>query len=384
MNAHQNMQNNDQTIEGLALGDESALSTIVEQENKGQIMDAMRGSKLALLGAFTAASVNGTLTKGYEEQENARTHTEKMADHQDHHLSPERKALIQKHWHDQDAVYEKISKMGMQKYYDALPDKERAFFTAVEIAAGKGKCSCCSDEGKTEYDNAEGRPMLLIRTPGSGILHALDRDDKNPFDPEFVDQSARELLEADVTVHTGHAGCGAAKAALKAWLFAQGNTGEAEHLTQNQVDAFAQKWAVAVTKKMQELAPEKAGAIRADFIVKLDRPKEIHRARILYLTDDDTFNAKYRGLPQGFVERTGGKKDLGKVLDHADILRQIAFDPSHGFGTKFEEEPSRQFVICCIAKDDPRLAELMEKTKDSAKKLPPDVQKKVRVEGFVR
>lgn len=302
---------------------------------------------------------------------------------EDHHLSSELRALIEKHWHDQDAVYEKIAEAGMQKYYNDLPNKEKVFFTPEEIEAGHGKCSCCSDEGNRKYVNGGDHPMLLIRTPGSGILQALDLVDKNPFDPKFIEQTAQELLDTGVTVQTAHAGCGAAKAVLKAWLVEKGKMQEAEHLTQSDVDAFAKEWAMTVARKMKELSPDRTSDIRSDFIAQLDRPKEIHRARILYLTDDDAFNANYEGLPQGFVERTGGKDDLKDVLDHVDILRSIAFDEGHGFGTKFGEKAPEQFVICCVARNEQRLKKLKDDAGAKVRSLAPDVAKRVRIDGFL-
>ena len=51
--------------------------------------------------------------------------------------------------------------------------------------------------------------MLLIRTPGSGILQALDLVDKNPFGSEvYWSRRHRSYFDTGVTVQTARAGCG--------------------------------------------------------------------------------------------------------------------------------------------------------------------------------
>lgn len=300
----------------------------------------------------------------------------------------ERSELIERLWPLEQPIYDKIAHIGMQRFFDALPDKNQAFLSPKQIAEGAGVCACCADEGIRKVPNQNGKLMLLLRTPGSGILHALHRSDKDPFAPEFLRQFAKEQADLGVTVFTAHAGCGAAKAVFQArveYLQQQGKDSEAKKLQELGLDAWAKSWAKAVSENMLLVAKEHviphATNIRSDFIVKLDRPSALHPARCLYLTDDDAFNAAYSCLPQGFVERTGGA-NLDTILAHVDVLRSIAFDTHHGFGAKFSEKPGEQFLICAIAKSPYRLSALQARAKKALETLPVDIQKKIRIEGI--
>ncbi len=300
----------------------------------------------------------------------------------------EHSELIDRSWAREQTTYSQIARVGMQRFFDVLPDKQAAFLSSKEIAEGAGVCACCADEGIRKVSNPNGKPMMLLRTPGSGILHALDRSDKDPFAPEFLQKVAQEQVDLGVTVFTAHAGCGAAKAVFQAhmnYLQQQGNTAAVKKLQELGLDTWAKSWAKAVSEKMLAAAKDHAiphaEKIRSAFISELDRPSALHPARCLYLTDDDTFNAAYHGLPQGFVERTGGIH-LDTVLAHVDVLRSIAFDTHHGFGAKFSRKPEEQFIICAIAKSPQRLDALKARARTALQKLPPDIREKIRIEGI--
>lgn len=303
---------------------------------------------------------------------------------------PDLHELIEKSWEAQNATYEKIAQVGMQQFYEDLADKDEAFFDRKERLEAHGMCVCCSDEGNRKYSK-NGHNMRLMRTPGSGMLHAVSRADKDPFAPDFIDSTATELEEEGVTVVTGHAGCGAAKAVWKErmkQLQSEGKTSEAKQLEDKGPDAFAKEWASAVASKIREKAQNlgvpHANEIKSDFITKLDRPAEIHVARAIYVTDTNDLDASYKGLPQGFVEYTG-KTRLETILAHVDVLRSIAFDPDHAFGTKFSEKLEEQFLICCVTEETPeKLNILKAHAANAVKSLPADVQKKIRIDGFVR
>jgi hypothetical protein len=343
--------------------------------NMPESFHARRG----FLQFFTAAVLSGALFNelcAMAEDEVKRPLTVEEKDH-----LKKVEELINEKWEVQNEMYGEIATVGFQEYYESRPDKEKAFFTPEQIAAGLGACECCSDEGNRHYRNKETDcDMLLKRVPGSGILRAFDREDQNPFADDFITEIAQECIDDGVTVFTGHHLCGAFKEVYNNWLKKQGMP----PAKQAELDKKCQEWTELVVKRMKELAPEKADSIKADFIEKLDRPEEIHVARCLYLTDLDEFNAGYDGLPQGFVERTGKKDDLSKVLNHADILRKIAFDKAHAFGGKFSTKASEQFVICCVTDDPKRLKILIEKAKATVAGLDKDAQKKIRVEGLLQ
>lgn len=297
----------------------------------------------------------------------------KKPDEKEAHVDHELETLINQEWDRQQHYFDGIKKLGMQAYYAGLPDKEKAFFTKEEMK--KGWCACCSDEGNRRFlggkDHAEKLP--LVRTPGSWILKALDPKYSGPFDPKCIEDVAKEAKEAGITVFTGHAGCGAAKAVLIAWKKQQGE--KDPKVTPEEVDAFAKKWAEAVAEQLH---------VQPEFITKLQRPEKIHVARCLYITDIKEFDASYEGLPQGFVLNIGKEDNLAKVMDHGDILRNIAYDKGHGFGNKFGTRPEEQFVVICIAKDAKRLGELTAAAKKKMESLPPAIAKTVRVDGFTR
>ena len=309
----------------------------------------------------------------------------------EHQIRSELQALIDKHWASQDTMYAEISRMGFQKYFDSLPNKEQAFFTSTYVRSHE-KCACCSDEGNTRVIGKNHENEVLIRTPGSGILQSVHERDKDPFGDAFIERTAREALQAGVRHFTAHSGCGAAKKSLIEWLAAQGKIAnpkkvimeeEGQYLQPAQIDAFADEWAKAVTKKMQEIDPDHAKDIHEDMLKNLDRPA-IHIARCLYLTDIDELDSSFKGLPQGFVERTGGKENLKDVLDHIDTLTGIAFGPD-GFGGKFSPKPEEQFVICCIARTPERLQKLKEDMQKKVDSLKEEEDRKcIRIDGFVR
>ncbi len=333
-----------------------------------------RRTFLGRLGSYAAAA--GLAMKG-------------IASADDHHTQDGLAKLRRESWESQNEIYEQIARLGMQKFYDGLSeqDKVTVFFTPEEVEAGHGRCACCSDEGNRRYRlKDETHDMMLIRTPGSGILLALDTEDKDPFAPAFLQSTAQDALNAQVTVFTGHKGCGAAKAVFNThikYLREKGRVAEAEKLEQEGSDAFAKRWADAVADMMRRLAtPESAPHIQSDFITKLDRPAEIHVARSIYLTEEDRFNAANTALPQGFVEHVDPNK-LTVTLSHADILRSIAFDKEHGFGQEFTDKKSERFFMISIAHTQEELRMLMLRSYQARDEMPKVDRDRVQIEGFV-
>ncbi len=296
--------------------------------------------------------------------------------------------LIDREWDKQNPVYERIAKIGMQEHYDSLPDKDDVFLKDAEIKEANGVCSCCSDEGIRKYtDKDSGKRMMLIRTPGSGILHALSRPDKNPFAPEFIEGIAKEQLELGVTVFTSHIGCGAGLAVFNAYLLSlrmQGRADQAGRLEKRGLDAFVRDWAEAISKRMRAMAKEQsikhADSIHTDFIDHLDRNSAFHSARLFDLVDDDRFNADC-SLPPAFVEHAGTNNTEQGITD-ITTLSDIALGED-GFGPHFSKNPEEQFILCAIARTQQRLNILMARAEKAHGKFKPGIREKIRVEGIM-
>jgi hypothetical protein len=311
-----------------------------------------------------------------------------QAEEVDHHKVQE--ALIKKHWEMQDEVYGKIADVGMEDYFHSLPDKEEAFFSKEEAEKAEGITECCSDEGIREVRSEDGEKMILERTPGSGILHAISREDKNPFAPEFIEETALNLVESGVTEVSSHTLCGALAAVYNArliYLRSKGMEAQAKHLEEMGSEEWGRRWTDAVVAKMKEISKGlgKKGSerIRSRFIDKLDRPKTLHPARDLYIVDSRRFDASYKGLPQGFVEHPERHVHLDKLLSHVDVLRSIAFDTEHGMGSQFNTEPKNQFLITVIAETRERIAIIQAHAEKKLKELPKEDAERIRIEGVL-
>src|SRR3989344_5529812 len=107
---------------------------------------------LAAAALFQSANPVSTSAERPESGRAASTAKEESDDHEED-LPPELQALREKYWFDQQPMYEKIAEQGIQKFYDSLPDKEKAFFTPEQIEAGHGICACCSDGRIQSYQN---------------------------------------------------------------------------------------------------------------------------------------------------------------------------------------------------------------------------------------
>lgn len=305
--------------------------------------------------------------------------------HTEHHLSPEQAELLEQYWAADQQAFDEIAEIGFQEYVKKhnLAQKHLVFTPAeaetMEVAF------CCSDEGIEDHDH------ILVRTPGSLMIQAKDREDKNPLAPDFVDWVAKEALGQDATLFKGHTRCGAGREILKGWLHAQRKIkdpptkGEQEkYLSWDQVDAFVQAFTDLVVRRMQELAGGKADRISGGFIEKLTRPSSLHPGRCLYLTNVKNFDSTCPGLPRGYVETILHIDNLTDALDHIEVLSDIALG-DHGVGSKVTEEPSKQFVICCIAETQEELHLLKKDAQvkiDALRAKRPAVAKKLRIDGF--
>jgi hypothetical protein len=225
------------------------------------------------------------------------------------------------------------------------------------------------------------------------MIQAKDRQDKNPLAPDFVLWVAKEVLSQDGTIFAGHKGCGAGKAILAQRMHVlkkikdpvhPTKEEEAQYLSPDKVDSIVQEFTDLVVAQMKILAPEKADKISGKFIENLARPPNLHPGRCLYLTKIKNLDTTCPGLPRGYVETVLHIDNLADSLDHAEILCDIALG-DHGVGPKVTEDPSKQFIICCIGETGKELDLLKRDAQakiDSLKLTRPNVAKMLRVDGF--
>ncbi|MBI5793610.1 hypothetical protein HZA87_00790, partial [Candidatus Uhrbacteria bacterium] len=209
-----------------------------------------------------------------------------------HHDDPEHarhaalEALLGRHFREQQPQYTAIAEQGLQGYFDALgPEGRNLFWERQTLENHEAKeCALCSDEGNEQALDAEGRPMHLVRLPGSGV--PLDLRGLSPFSNEILTEVATHMNELGIDVFTGHDFCGAMKAVLRQWLGGPDREGarrwlqeqgrgneDADSLTWPTIDTFARIFAIAVTNRMRQLAPHRAQEISSRQI----RAHELHR-----------------------------------------------------------------------------------------------------------
>ena len=190
---------------------------------------------------------------------------------------------------------EKISgilEQGMESYVDQMPDLENAFVEGDHTL-------CCMDEGVAQGD---------MRSAGSGILT------EGPEREAFI----AKLKAAGVKDVTSHEGCGAA-----------GLYKEKHGITDMTVDEVAIEQAKRMAEELD--VPYKG------HVTELDRPKEFHNARVVYLDGTGRFNpSRVSELPQGFVV-SARYMTPEQALSEVQLAIKIAFG-EHGFGDKFSQD----------------------------------------------
>ena len=201
-------------------------------------------------------------------------------------------------WHEQEAKLKAIYEHGFEAYAEKLDNAKEAFENNEHKL-------CCIDEGVPEGD---------MRAAGSGILM------EGEARAEFI----KKLKAAGVKEVTSHAGCGAA-----------GLFREKMGIT----DKTADEVAIEGAKKIAE----ELGVPYAGHITELQRPKEFHDARVVYVDATGSFNpANVKELPKGFVI---SQKYMApeQAISEAALAAAIAFG-HHGFEKKFTEKSPLMMV----------------------------------------
>lgn len=314
-------------------------------------------------------------------------------------------ALLRGHFERQQPQYRAISRQGLQGYFNSLGPAGRNLFwerQALENREAK-ECALCSDEGNEQALDAEGRPMHLVRLPGSGV--PLDLRGLSPFSNEILTEVAIHMNELGIDVFTGHDFCGAMKAVLRQWLRGPDRAGarrwleeqgkgdeDADSLTWPTIDTFARIFAIAVTNRMRQLAPERARdiesrQIRAD---ELHRPTgEIggHITRMLFLDGKSRFaphaDMEHRMVPPTLVISAKNEHRDSVVSGAKLLIEHVGLDPEHGFGRFVTRHPQEQFIIAPMSDDPADLAIQTQTAHEILAALPRKIAQVCRIERLL-
>jgi hypothetical protein len=179
-------------------------------------------------------------------------------------------------WEKEAGVYQKIYKIGLEEYAKYfIPNLYWAFSSVFMSVA-------CMDDGITDGK---------MRIGGSGI-----------FEFKTLEDVADVLLAANVDLVTTHEDCGGARLA-----YAEKHRVSLESISDEQVDQFSIAWGIALADRLNELI-HKQNKYKQIFHRhiknnELNRPKNFHPARMLYLNaTKNPFNpSRVIGLPCGYV-----------------------------------------------------------------------------------
>lgn len=240
--------------------------------------------------------------------------------------------LKEKYWVEQNNLFEKIYKQGIQEYIKENPGTKKAFQL-------KDLCIHCIDE----------RVPGGVHLAGSGTL----LEEKDVL--EYIKQSG-------ATGITSHAECGAAKLAMKAKGFIDP--------TPEEIDQFAKEWAKQIS--------EKAGI---PYIGHIEvSPHNLHIARVAYYDGTGNFDFSQTDLlPPGFVI-SRRYLNRGYAKKEAAVAISIAVG-DHGFGDKIT--PESPFIIVPIG--DPSNPEFsLEKLQSEIEEIiKSDINKEIiKIDGF--
>ncbi|MBI5793791.1 hypothetical protein HZA87_01750 [Candidatus Uhrbacteria bacterium] len=209
-----------------------------------------------------------------------------IVEHESHSVQKEHE------WLRQQEVISKILDHGMEAYVDQIPDLEQAFDSNEHTL-------CCMDEGVALGD---------LRSAGSGIL--TQGAERAAFIAKLKAAGVKDIMS--------HEGCGAA-----------GLYRDRHGITDKTVDEVA-------IEQTQKIARE-LGVPYKGHVTELDRPKEFHNARVVYVDGTGRFNpSRVPGLPQGFVV-SARFMTPEQALSEVQLAIHIAFG-EHGFGGKFTQD----------------------------------------------
>ena len=227
---------------------------------------------------------------------------------------------IDLNWEQQEPLFRQINEVGVQSYFENLPQIEQAFQL-------RDRGLRCIDE----------RTPGGLHMAGSGILDQ--------------ERAVKLVPEAQIDGIYSHEGCGAA-----AFFAKQAG------LDVLQADNYGIEWA-------KKLAAE-TGVPYVDHR-KVDKP--FHYARVAYYDGTGRFNTdSVEGLPPGFVI-SRRFLDAQSALNELGIVRSIALG-DHGFGLKFT--PESPLLVVAVGDKNPSgntseklLVEISELLKQSGKRV---------------
>ncbi len=303
---------------------------------------------------------------------------------------------IEEEWKKSRPFFENVAEVGgWEKWYQSLSENEQAklFFTADELEKNPYKQATCSDEGiipGVEGSNV-GADRLLYQRPGSGMLGALDRDDKNAFAEDFIESVAREMIVNNVDIVTNHIACGAAAIVYSArivYLRSKNRHDEADALAnlKGGADEYAKRWAQGVVSCMKKLSkdnPEYADRMKYDFVGKLARNTGGHPGQMLLVDTTLEYRRKNEVMPTFTYVESAVPNNPGKTLKEGAALEGIAMG-DHGVGAMLTTKFAEQFHLVCIGRSQPELDKALAQAYAVHAEFSKDARRKIAISGILR
>lgn len=295
-----------------------------------------------------------------------------------------------------------ISKLGLQGYFQELGAQGHDVFWDVTALRNPNvqKCAACSDEGNMQVLDGHGQPMHLVRLPGSGVL--LDLQGKSPFSDDVLKNVAVHMNEIGIDVFTSHDSCGAMNAVFRQWLSGPDAQNALrwlqEHGTSNEdaanpsfpaINTFSHTFAIEVTQKMSELAPERADIISSKHIraEELQRPVQEmggHICGMLVIDGKNRFkphaDMDARLFPPSLVISSKNESAENIIRGGTLLLQNVGLNPKVGLGAFFTDRPGEQFLIVPMSNDRNDLGHQCDMAEHIRDALPREMQRVTRIE----
>lgn len=248
----------------------------------------------------------------------------------------------------------------------------------------------CIDEGiKKKKDDHANKPILAIRSAGSGVVLAngISFKDIKPDDPRYIHAAAMRENLVGTEVQTTHANCGAGRKAF----------GVVHNLTDEELEKvpdaviidWNKKWHMKVIAKRQDLLLKDgkrnlADKLRYYHIPEAEmprRPAAVHTARFVYVPLDADIDAVSPYIPLGYVASGHSNMPMEEAVEDAAACVNINMATSHG--PKELLTVTNPMHIVALSHDEKLKEKFIGNMKRRQDTMPVDQKNRVIVEGAI-